>query len=103
MQIFQCKHTQIDPQCWGEKTVSVEYFSVEVSMQGSYKSNSLEESNMQSWVSSKEVLCISTVPDAVFFSIVKKRDNKKNYNMNNHIITGGFKSIRKQVYKLYIE
>ena len=24
-------------------------------------------------------------------------------NMNNHVITGGFKSIRKQMYKLYIE
>ena len=29
--------------------------------------------------------------------------NKNNYNMNNHVITGGFKSIRKQMYKLYIE
>ena len=29
--------------------------------------------------------------------------NQKNYNMNNHVITGGFKSIRKQMYKLYIE
>ena len=29
--------------------------------------------------------------------------NKKNYNMINHVITGGFKSIRKQMYKLYIE
>ena len=31
--------------------------------------------------------------------------NKKNYNMKNHVIIGGFKSItcRKQMYKLYIE
>ena len=29
--------------------------------------------------------------------------NKKNYNINNHVITGGFKSIRKQMYKLYID
>ena len=29
--------------------------------------------------------------------------NKKNYNMNDHVITGGFRCIRKQMYKLYIE
>ena len=29
--------------------------------------------------------------------------NKKNYNMNNHVIMGDFKNIRKQMYKLYIE
>ena len=33
----------------------------------------------------------------------KHNINKKNYNMNNHAITDGFKSIRKQMYKLYIE
>ena len=30
-------------------------------------------------------------------------NNKKNNNMNNHVISGGFKSIRKRMYKLYIE
>ena len=29
--------------------------------------------------------------------------NKKNYKLNNHVLMGGFKSIRKQMYKLYIE
>ena len=27
-------------------------------------------------------------------------NNKKNYNMNNHVITGDFKSIRTHMYKI---
>ena len=35
--------------------------------------------------------------------VSENESNKKNYSMNNHVITGGFKSIRKQMYKLYTE
>ena len=37
----------------------------------------------------------------VVFSQVKH--NKKSYNIIHHVKMGGFKSIRKQMYKLYIE